>query len=374
MAGRGKVKRFFPGGNTSLGFYSYYDYVIKPSATRMIIIKGGPGVGKSTIMRWIGEEMLNRGYDVEFHHCSSDSDSIDGIVIPAIQVAMVDGTAPHVTEPKNPGAVDEILYLGDYWNEDLLRKNKDKIMAAKARVSRLFKIAYCQLAEAKVIKDELDSYYDEASNWAMVNGTIHEIAKSIFSKADLQFKKIPEERHLFATAFTPKGKVHHLDSILQDVETLHLITGEAGAIASHMVGTLAHAVNIHGLDSEVYHCALEPEKVDLVVVPSIKLAILKEIPGISFKPQDLPEMKQVKTHDLNQFIDQDLLTVYDKEIRCCNERLHAAICRALSYIAAAKAEHDLMEKHYIPTMDFGAINAKRDEILRRILKYAEEFI
>jgi len=45
-------------------------------------------------MRKIGEEMLERGYDVEFHCCSSDNGSLDGVVIPAIKVAMLDGTAP----------------------------------------------------------------------------------------------------------------------------------------------------------------------------------------------------------------------------------------------------------------------------------------
>jgi len=32
-----------------------------------------------------------------------------------------------------------------------------------------------------------------------------------------------------------------------------------------------------------------------------------------------------------------------------------------------------MESFYIPAMNFDAINAKREEILARILKYAAEF-
>ena len=46
--------------------------------------------------------MLNMGYDVEFMHCSSDNNSLDGVVIPAINVALLDGTAPHVVDPKIP--------------------------------------------------------------------------------------------------------------------------------------------------------------------------------------------------------------------------------------------------------------------------------
>jgi MoxR-like ATPase len=93
---KGKIRHMFPGGNTSLGFFSYYDYILsQDEATRIICIKGGPGVGKSTFMRKIGEEMQKRGYNVEFMHCSSDNNSLDGVVIPAIKVALLDGTAPH---------------------------------------------------------------------------------------------------------------------------------------------------------------------------------------------------------------------------------------------------------------------------------------
>lgn len=108
--GIGRIKKVFPGGNTSKGFFSFYAYIIdNQEASRIFVIKGGPGVGKSTFMRKIAEAMLERGYDVEFHCCSSDNGSLDGVVIPTIKVALLDGTAPHVVDPRNPGAVDEIM-------------------------------------------------------------------------------------------------------------------------------------------------------------------------------------------------------------------------------------------------------------------------
>ena len=93
---KGTIKKVFPGGNTSLGFYSFYNYILsQQEARRIIVLKGGPGVGKSTFMRKIAEEMQDRGYNVEHMHCSSDNNSLDGVVIPAIKVALLDGTVPH---------------------------------------------------------------------------------------------------------------------------------------------------------------------------------------------------------------------------------------------------------------------------------------
>jgi len=43
-------------------FFSYYDYILgQEEANRIICIKGGPGVGKSTFMKKIGKEMVERG-------------------------------------------------------------------------------------------------------------------------------------------------------------------------------------------------------------------------------------------------------------------------------------------------------------------------
>ena len=121
------IRHLYPGGNTSRGFYSYYDQVIRPeAATRIFILKGGPGVGKSTLMRRLGEEIAEHR-DVEFLHCSSDNDSLDGIVVPSAGVMMVDGTAPHIVDPVLPGAVDGIVNLGECLNQTALHEKTQQI-------------------------------------------------------------------------------------------------------------------------------------------------------------------------------------------------------------------------------------------------------
>ena len=61
---------YFPGNNTPEGFFSYYSYILdQKEAKRIYCIKGGPGSGKSTFMRKIGEEFLDRGMNVDFLAC-----------------------------------------------------------------------------------------------------------------------------------------------------------------------------------------------------------------------------------------------------------------------------------------------------------------
>ncbi|HEY8449834.1 MAG TPA: ATPase, partial [Bacillota bacterium] len=87
----GLAKRVFAGSNSAYGFYSFYEGLLDGDWRRVFIIKGGPGTGKSTLMRHIAEDLLASGYDIEFLHCSADNESIDGFLAPALGVVMVDG-------------------------------------------------------------------------------------------------------------------------------------------------------------------------------------------------------------------------------------------------------------------------------------------
>ena len=50
---------------------------------------------------------------------------------------MLDGTSPHVVDPLTPGAVDEILNLGDALDKDILVKNKKEIINLNKEIGKL---------------------------------------------------------------------------------------------------------------------------------------------------------------------------------------------------------------------------------------------
>ena len=78
---------FYLGANSPGGFHSLYDELLRPEEARSIyILKGGPGCGKSSLMRRVGEAMEDLGLDVEYIACSGDPDSLDAVVIPALFV------------------------------------------------------------------------------------------------------------------------------------------------------------------------------------------------------------------------------------------------------------------------------------------------
>ena len=95
-----KQTHFFLGANSAEGFYGLYDQLLDARLYDLIILKGTPGCGKSTFMRRVAAALEERGLETVYIHCSGDPESLDGVISPAIRTAIVDGTAPHVLEPR----------------------------------------------------------------------------------------------------------------------------------------------------------------------------------------------------------------------------------------------------------------------------------
>ena len=112
-----QVINFFVGANSGEGFRNLFPELVDVEDTYdLIVLKGGPGVGKNTFMREIGRTMEQAGTPVEYLWCSGDPDSLDGVVIPELKCAVADGTSPHVIEPQYPAAVDRYVNLGEYYD------------------------------------------------------------------------------------------------------------------------------------------------------------------------------------------------------------------------------------------------------------------
>ncbi|SHJ78755.1 PRK06851 family protein [Paramaledivibacter caminithermalis] len=363
MGKKGSIRRVYPGGNTYKGFYSYYNYILdQKSAKRIIVIKGGPGVGKSSFMKGLGEAMVEKGYDVEYHHCSSDNNSIDGVVFSQVGVALIDGTAPHVVDPKNPGAVDEIIHLGDYWDEDKMMKNKESIIKDNKEVGRLFRRAYGYLAAAKGAYDNISKNIKEATDYAKVNKIIGELANEIFD--DLNYSdSLGKERHLFGSAVTPDGIKDYLETLIEPNEKVFVLKGEYNFGQSEIVEKIGKLAIDKGYNVEFFHNHFIPEKVDNIVIKDIKVAVTTSNKFDNGKN---------KVFNIDLCLNEELLKEREEEFKLDREKFEELMDLAIKNISRAKKIHDHMETYYIPNMDFEAIDFLRENTLERILYWVEE--
>lgn len=356
MAQKGNVKKVFPGGNTSKGFYSFYDQIIPEDAERIFIIKGGPGVGKSSFMRTIGEEFANQGYDVELHYCSSDNRSLDGLVIKKANVALIDGTAPHVVDPKNPGAVDEILNLGEYWNESGLVKDKYDIINYNKQVRMRFYSAYRYLMSAKEMQDDIEVIIGEGVDREKLNKLQVLLRYELVDGVDT-INRSAGMRHLFDSAITPDGLVDYIDTIIQGNYICYYLKAGIGTVSTEILSYLAKEYNMKGYAIELYHQPLNPDRLQTLVIEGLKIAVTVN-PKMEYRAYKIIDLDAAI--DVSKYADKTELLAKDREVY--GKMLEEGVKR----IKLAKLLHDDMEKSYVGSMDFAAVTELRSKTIERI--------
>ncbi len=138
---------FFASANSGRGFTNYYKDIFD-GLKKHYIIKGGPGTGKSSLLKTVAKKAEDKGIKVERFHCSSDPDSLDGIIIKDLSVGITDGTAPHTTDPKYPGIADEIIDIGSCLNKKILNDSRDHIINTIKKKTGLYSDVYSYLEAA----------------------------------------------------------------------------------------------------------------------------------------------------------------------------------------------------------------------------------
>lgn len=362
---QGKKTQYFAGANTAFGFYSLFDYITMQNTEQLFILKGGPGCGKSTLMKSLGNRFLSEGYDVEFFHCSADSDSLDGIKIPSHKAAVVDGTAPHVIDPALPGVVDEIVNLGEFWDSSQLRPHKEAIAALVAAKSSCFTQAYQYLKEAhEVIAKHrylISLALDRENMNRMILSIIDELVASL-----PETSRDYSERQLFASAICPSGLVNFYPSILSGTENLYILTGEPGTGKSYLLQRIYEALRGRPLAVELYRCAFDPHRLDALVIPSVKTAFVKGTYPHSFAVPHVQGQGKQQTIAISRHLKVGQLKETAAERALCQDRYWQLIGKAQDYFAKARQFHGKLEEYYVKAVNFERVNQATRLIFDRI--------
>lgn len=354
------IKHYFACANTSKGFQNYFSSNLK-ILDKIYILKGGPGTGKSSLMKKIGEYVTSCNVPVEYIHCSSDPSSLDGIIIPQIKTAIVDGTAPHVIEPTAPGAIEEYINLGTAWDIDLLAKNKKKILYLENEISACYPKAYSSFSNALKIHDEWEKIYIDAMDFSKANTLTEQVIQTILEKT--YFDKTSSVKHRFFGGATAKGSIDFVENLTDDLNCRYFIKGRPGSGKSTMLKKLLAAAQSRGIDAEVYHCGFDPDSLDMVLLPELSLCIFDSTAPHEYFPH--------KTTDYVIDMYKELITphtdeTYASEILDIGKRYKACISEGVSHLAYAKYLHDDLEKYYIQATNFKVIDAMTQTIQSKI--------
>lgn len=344
-------REYFLGGNTAKGFFSYYEFLMRPEdAEKIYCIKGGPGTGKSSLMKAVAAAARERGLDTDLIHCSSDPDSLDGLLLPQLRTAFVDGTSPHVVDPQAPGAVDTIVDLGNCRRDAEIVALKDKILHYNQQTSALFASAYRHLAAAAELYRDIAA---AALPFVSAEATLRHLRETYLRPLASAGGQKGKLRKLFLTAVTPNGVICHAPSFT--AARICVLEG-AGFVSGEILRALCADYTEKGYDAEAFYSPLCPDtQIDHLYIPSASHLFV--------------------THDfLNRFpIPRDAFVTEYKTPEpnpAAAELLSRLLEESVRIVRQAKSVHDNLEQCYVPHMDFEKVNRIQTEILQSLFPHA----
>ena len=358
-------RHMFLGANTPMGFYSYYDNIIdRARAKRFFCIKGGPGTGKSSYMKRIADKFIKMGEKVELFHCSGDPHSLDGVRLVERNIALVDATSPHVVDPKYPGAIDEIINLGQFWRERGIIENTAEIVSTQANISYEYKRAYKYLNAAAYISDDTEDIIERCVNVDGINAVIKDIISNYITKQS-EFG-CAKKRKLFASGITPAGLVNYSDSVLYDSKrVIALYIGEdKGSLlsADKIMDRISTIVEENGYSQEIFYCPMSPEKrIEYIVIPELELAFC-----VMGKYSN-DEMVATKIYNLNEHVNRAMLRSYGDKISENENMYRSLLLNAQTALKDAYWLHNTLESYYVPNIDFDKVEDSCNETLNKIM-------
>lgn len=89
MGNAAGVRHYFIEAFTPYGYVSLLAELLK-DVRYTYLLTGGPGTGKSTMIKLVGIQMIDRGYEVDYIRSIKEPDSVAGIFLPRHQIALLD--------------------------------------------------------------------------------------------------------------------------------------------------------------------------------------------------------------------------------------------------------------------------------------------
>jgi len=347
----GNSIRTFLGANSAEGFVSLYDAFTEDDRT--IVIKGGPGSGKSSVMKKIAAEAVKRGMFVEYCYCSSDAESLDAIRIPERSLCVLDGTPPHVREPQFPGAKDEIFYTGQFWNGDKLRDRETEIRELSKKIKECFARTYRYLCAAGKGMEDLRAQ------------TLHRVqtyklriyAERLTKRHIGRGKGSSVIRPRFLSAVSPQGTVVHKDTVYTLADRVYVLEDRC-YVSDLFLESVLQTAEDWGQEIYVFFNPLFPSMPEHVVFPRDGVAFVTSNKIHAFEP-----LQAHRIH-LDRFLDQ---SDWDRKRSSHAERLISENLKQASHtLGREKALHDDLEDFYVDAMDFKKLNQQTIKLIKTL--------
>lgn len=347
---------YFLGANSAEGFYSLYDHLIdRETAQGLYILKGGAGCGKSSFMRRVASHAQAAGYRVEFILCSGDPDSLDAVILPELKVALVDGTAPHVIEPKYPGVVERYVNLGKYYDSAGLQEVRAAVIEQTKEYQKHYKRCYrCLSAASELNSDNRElmlTHETEARLLKRAKGIIARELKGNGSGGEVVLR--------FLSAVSCAGRMSLWDTVEAQCKRVCVLEDSFG-LSNVMLEPILAAATARDFDVIACPDPMAPERLLHLLIPELDLAFVTSTPEQSYPGRTYRRIRL-------DVMAKETYRRFRSRVRFARKVSNALQEEAMAALEQAKARHDDLEALYNPYVNFDGVYALADQVAALII-------
>lgn len=344
---------FFLGANSGMGFQSLYSHLIDLEDTHdLMVLKGGPGVGKATFMKQIAQSMEEADVPVEYIWCSGDPDSLDAVLFPTLRVAIVDGTSPHIIEPQYPAAVDRYINLGRFYDIDAAKSIKAIIMAHTKAYKRDYVRAFRCLRAARQVEQESAEIVQSVMDWKKADRRMNNIMqRELRHRGDEKGKTTLR----FLGSITYKGQICRFDTVDTLANRVYALMDDYELSGRYLEWIRAAAVD-KGWDVIACPSTEDQSRLEHLIIPGLGLAF---VTSSEKTPYPGKPARRIRLNVMAEPVNRGRLRFEKRMVRSLREE-------AVASLKEAKENHDRLEADYNPYVDFDGVHSLADVEIARL--------
>lgn len=336
--------QWFLGGNTAQGFVSRFgDLHEDPRVKELVILKGGPGCGKSTFMKRLRDTANRLGADTESYPCSSDPDSLDGLLVMPIGFAVVDGTSPHVVEPQLCACDGIYLNLGCFYDAAGVKSQEATLRVLKKENQALYPAAYAHLSAARALRECAAQTLEKQDAKGL-----YRLTRMLVQEPNSKCTGRGRLREVFLHTFTPKGEIRLSDTLTSygSVIGIH----DPYGVSAPMLARIREKYLDAGYDVICALDPLEPTNPEAMLIPEAGMAFVsgEKYPSCAISAELSHFMRP--TEESEKLLEAS--------------RAHRA--QAVELLQRAKAIHDELEACYRSYVSFEGLDLLTQEYQKKL--------
>lgn len=341
-------RTYFLGSATPDGFAT--PFWTEQQACYGYYLKGGPGTGKSTLMKKIAAAF--DGERVSVYHCASDPRSLDAVVLEDRGVFVADATAPHEASTPLPFVTGELVDLGAGLAADRLRTDGDAVRGLYAQNQRAHAQARRGLTGIGAMEDAAAAAGAAALQHEKLAGYAQRLAKRLFGtktgdKGLLLYRQ--------CSALTPQGKITFVPEGFDRI----LLVDPYHAAAQTLLQMLTEEAVRLGKCCEVTRSQTQTGRpVTHLILPEQRAMV-----AIAADPAEGDAGAVIR---MQRFYDTSVLRQQRSRARFCSRMAAALETETAAILADALRVHDELERYFIGALDTAFLDGVTERLIGEI--------